>query len=301
MFYFYNPFKKKLNIFKKISIKIFILLFSFFIIFFFYFLTPPFGNEDVVVNVTKGKSVISVGNELKEKKSIRSIFLFKVFFKFFDKNKMLEGDYLVYKNSPVFNVSKQFANGKYNIDKIKITLREGLTNEEMAQIFSLNLDNFNKDLFLDLAKEKEGYLFPDTYLFFQSVSESDIIKKMEINFNNKINTLEISEDINFSDVVKMASILEGEASGEEDVYLISGILWKRLKIGMPLQVDVDKNTYKEKGLPEKPLNNPGLSFIDAALNPKYSSYLYYIHDKNGIAHYAENFEEHKININKYLK
>ena len=70
---------------------------------------------------------------------------------------------------------------------------------------------------------------------------------------------------------------------------------------MPLQVDIDKSTYLEKGLPEKPLNNPGLLSIRAAINMENSSYLYYLHEKNGNVHYAVSFDEHKRNISKYLK
>ena len=103
------------------------------------------------------------------------------------------------------------------------------------------------------------------------------------------------------EIITMASILQGEASGENDIGIISGILWKRISLGMPLQVDVDKNTYTSKGLPSDPLNNPGLLSIEGALNPINSSYLYYLHDKNGNAHYAVTFEEHKRNISKYLK
>lgn len=99
----------------------------------------------------------------------------------------------------------------------------------------------------------------------------------------------------------MASILEGEAKGKEDIGLISGILWKRISLGMPLQVDVDRSTYEKKGFPVAPLNNPGLMSINASLNPIASKYLYYLHDKNGKVHYATSYEEHKRNINNYLK
>jgi UPF0755 protein len=70
---------------------------------------------------------------------------------------------------------------------------------------------------------------------------------------------------------------------------------------MPLQVDVYKKSYSLKGLPDNPINNPGIISIKASLNPKESNYLYYLHDKNGLIHFAKNFEEHKKNINEYLK
>ena len=70
---------------------------------------------------------------------------------------------------------------------------------------------------------------------------------------------------------------------------------------MPLQVDVAPETYKIKGLPKSPIGNPGLEAIVATIRPQSSPYFYYLHDKDGIVHYAKNFTEHKKNILKYLK
>jgi UPF0755 protein len=74
-----------------------------------------------------------------------------------------------------------------------------------------------------------------------------------------------------------------------------------MRIGMPLQVDVAMETYKEKGLPKKPINNPGLVAITAVLNPVYTEYLYYITGNDGEMYYAKTFNDHKRNIAKYLK
>ena len=99
----------------------------------------------------------------------------------------------------------------------------------------------------------------------------------------------------------MASIIEREAKGDSDRGYISGILWNRINKNMPLQVDAALKTYKTKGLPEQPICNPGLEAIKAAIHPVLSNYLYYLHDKNGVIHYAKTFEEHKKNKLKYLK
>ena len=103
------------------------------------------------------------------------------------------------------------------------------------------------------------------------------------------------------EIITMASLIEGEAKGNIDRGFISGILWKRLSMNMPLQVDVALETYKTKGLPKNPIGNPGLEAIKAAIYPKDSAYLYYLHDKKGNIHYAKNFLEHQVNIRKYLK
>ena len=169
---------------------------------------------------------------------------------------------------------------------------------------SLKLANFNKDKFLLEAKDKEGYLFPDTYFFLNNANETDVIKSMSDNFEKKINPL-LSEIISSGktekEIIIMASIIEREAKGEIDRDVISGILWKRISIGMPLQVDAAPETYKVKGLPKSPICNPGLEAIKASIHPQSSPYLYYLHDKDGNIHYARTFAEHKKNKLKYLK
>ena len=126
---------------------------------------------------------------------------------------------------------------------------------------------------------------------------------MTDNFEKKVSSLKpriVASGKTEEDIIKMASLIEEEAKGDVDRAIISGILWKRLAIGMPLQVDAVPDTYKTKGLPENPISNPGLKAIEAAIHPENSSFLYYLHDKDGNIHYARSFEEHKTNKRKYL-
>lgn len=271
----------------------------------YYLLSAPINSKDVTIHISSGQSINFVSSELKDKGVIRSEFTLKVFIELLKSgNGIVAGDYLITKNSPVFIVAWQVARGHHKVTQIKVTIIEGSTNEEIANLLADKLTGFRKDLFLSEANDKQGYLFPDTYFFFPQDTREEIIEKLSNNFKNKIKSISSSIDSSgksLSDIITMASILEGEASGKDDASIISGILWKRISLGMPLQVDADMTTYKTKGLPEQPLDNPGLAFIDAALNPVKSTYLYYLHDKNGKVHYAVTFEEHKRNIANYLK
>jgi len=105
--------------------------------------------------------------------------------------------------------------------------------------------------------------------------------------------------------------------------VVSGILWKRLKNNIPLQVDatisyitgkktteisieetkIDSlyNTYKYKGLPLGPVCNPGLESIKAAIYPKNSEYWYYLSTPEGETIFSKTLEEHNIAKAKYLK
>jgi len=194
--------------------------------------------------------------------------------------------------------------GIHNVEPIKITLREGVTNQEIVDILNSKLKSFHKELFLNKAKDKQGYLFPDTYFFYPLTTTDEIFNTLSDNFirRTKILNSEINQSgKKLSDIVTMASIVEKESHGKDDAQLISGVLWHRIRVGMPLQVDVDKSTYTAVGLPSHPISNPGLFSIEASLRPIDSSYLYYLHDKNGVVHFAVTFAEHKKNINRYLK
>jgi UPF0755 protein len=150
---------------------------------------------------------------------------------------------------------------------------------------------------------KEGYIFPDTYIIFPSTNTEEIIEEISNNFNEKIKSIKNIENNKkiIDEIIIMASLLEKEAKGKDDISLISGILWKRINIGMMIQADAAPETYKNKGLPKEPISNPGLLSIKAALDPVWSQYLYYLHDKTGQVHFAESYKEHINNINKYLK
>jgi UPF0755 protein len=281
------------------------LIIGFVALFSYYLLFAPYGNKDIIIHISNGASINSVALKLEGEKAIRYDFTLKVFIKLLKKGKgIISGDYLIKKNSPVWTVAWQISRGYHNIEPIRIIIREGLTNEDIATMLADKLAGFRKDLFLTGTNNKQGYLFPDTYFFFPLDTTDEIIEKLSNNFEVKIKNL--SSEINKSgkstaQIIIMASILEGEASGKEDIRIISGILWRRISLDIPLQVDIDKSTYETKGLPSEPLNNPGLQSIEAAINPVSSSYLYYLHDKNGGVHYAVTFEEHKSNIAKYLK
>lgn len=251
--------------------------------------------KDVIIHITKNESIQETVQLLKDNDVIDQPKTFLLLSKVFDLN-IKTGDYFFLKGSTLPKVFLQLALNDHNIDPIKVTIREGLDNEQISRVIKKQNLNFNEELFLEKTKGLQGKLFPDTYFFYPMTTVEEIISEMNLNFKNKTKNLSLS-----SDELVMASILEGEANGDKDNKIISGILWKRLGIGMPLQVDVDKSTYHNKGLPDYPLNNPGLSSIKAAIDPRETNYLYYLHDNDGNVHYASNYEDHKKNIKLYLK
>lgn len=279
------------------------------------FLSPPkHFPSGRVVRIEKGLNLQEISSKLSDKGVIKSRWAFVFFTEVLNKAREIKyGDYIFNEPVSVFGIINRMVKGEFGVKLVKITVPEGSDNRDIAEIFS-GFENFNKAEFLDKTKKYEGYLFPDTYLILPTAETDEIIKAMRDNFNAKIGKID-------PEILTMASLIEKESPQGKERKIISGILWKRLKIGMPLQVDAvfpyltrrekifladlkinsPYNTYLHKGLPPGPIANPGPNAIDAALHPKKSPYLYYLHDKNGRIHFAKTYKEHLKNKEKYLK
>lgn len=295
---------------KKLYVKK-VIIFSFSVVFlavFFYFFlvsAPSDFPSQSIINIPKGENLTSISEKLKDSHIIRSKVLFEMFVVVYGgENHITEGDYLFENKLPVFEIARRVARRDRHLAPVRVTIPEGYDNAEIANTFSQYLRNFNKAKFISEAKNLQGYLFPDTYFFFTTDNEGNVLKYLSDNFSKKIKI--VSKDIALSgksekDIIIMASIIEREAKGDSDRGIISGILWNRISKKMPLQVDAVPDTYKKIGLPSSPICNPGQEAIIAAIYPVRSHYLYYLHDKNGMIHYAVSFNEHKENKLKYLK
>ncbi|MBX4198201.1 endolytic transglycosylase MltG [Candidatus Parcubacteria bacterium] len=224
----------------------------------------------------------------------------------------------VLKFKPAYNIARSYIRFVY--------IPEGLRREQIANQFATALGWTNKE------KEKllgidEGYLFPGIYVVSANAGPSDISKKLNDAFiKNVIDKQENlkNKTVDVDTIMKIASIIQREAAGPQDMEVISGIIWNRLFQGMNLDIDAtlqyvkgneetwwpgvnpeDKsldspyNTYKNVGLPPSPISNPGEAAINAALNPAQTKALFYIHDRNRKIHTAETYEQHKRNIQRY--
>jgi UPF0755 protein len=288
-----------------ITISVFVIVVFFTASYFLFFSAPSDFPDQTIINIEKGSTLRSISEDLKLKNIIRSKVLFEAFVIVYgDENHIAEGDYLLERKLPVFEVARRISRRDRRLAPVKITIPEGFDANQIANAFSSKLKNFNTEGFLLEAKNKEGYLFPDTYFFSTTDDEKDVLKYMSDNFNKKVQSLLksiTSSGKNQNEIIIMASLIEREAKGDNDRGIISGILWNRISKKMPLQVDAAPETYKTRGLPQSPICNPGLEAIKASLNPVSSTYFYYLHDKEGLIHYARSFTEHKQNISKYLR
>ena len=295
-------------IFTKSWLKIVVLIVIFLAIFFCLlkiifppadFPTSPFFHVD------RGKSVSQIATELTAKHFIQSPLIFKLSVYLLGGEKSLQvGTYFFKQPTSVVTIALKLTHHFLGYRPVTVTVYEGMSNAKIALALAKKLPNFSSKNFLAKTKSLEGRLFPDTYFFSPYDSVDDVIYEMNQNFAEQISSLKMEillSGKSLSQILTMASIIEGEAKTDPDRHLISGILWKRISIGMPLQVDVAKSTYKQRGLPDQPIANPGLASIEAAIHPTASPYLYYLTGRNGQMYYAKTFSEHKKNVRLYLK
>jgi len=283
--------------------------------------------------VKRSESVNQIAERLTEAKLIKHPLVFRlvVWRNGLDK-KIQAGSFELCPSMSVYQIAERLTQG---VDDLWLTFPEGLRVEEMADLVSeqVGLDEFDKADFLDQAKVKEGYLFPDTYLVPKTIGATDLLILLTNTFEQKVEK-GLAEQLTASpkslaEIITMASLVQREAgSDEEEMAHIAGILWNRIAAGQGLAVDctlqylagynqeLDSwwsppaaslktsnsqfNTYKFAGLPPTPIANPGLAAIKASLNPLTTDDFYYLHSE-GKVYYAKTLAEHNANVQKYLK
>lgn len=286
--------------------------------------SPKSFSIEEIVKIEKGESIKSVSNDLKNRKIIRSRALFNLYIQLSQKSTIASGEYLFEEPENVFSVAKRIKNADYRLPTSMITLTEGVTNAEMAELLSKKFPTISKEAFIQKTNALEGYLFPDTYKFNSNVTTDEAIFAIRENFKQKIKSIDEkikTSKYNLEQIIIMASIVEAEstADGRQEV---ANILWKRYEMGMALQVDapfvytlgkgtadltIDDlksdslyNTYTRTGLTPTAIGNPGLDSITAAASPQPTQNLYFLTGKDGKMHYAKSFEGHKQNRALYL-
>jgi len=298
---------------------------------------PSGGGEKIFV-INKGESLSSIARRLEKEDIIKNNLAFLVFLKFSGEDKNIQaGSFRLSGEDGFEQIVKKLQVGRIDL---WATILEGWRREQIA----IELENelgISASEFFSLTHDKEGYLFPDTYLFPYDASAQTAVNILTNNFEKKwgqIRQEAQDQGLTKEEVVIMASLLEREAKTDDSRQMVAGILLKRLKTpGWLLQVDagaqyvkdsancvngnwVDSscdwwqpvtrsdlqidsvfNTYVHSGLPPSPICNPSLSSLSAVVNAKKSDYWFYITGNDNLMHYAKTIEEHNANINRYLR
>ena len=206
-------------------------------------------------------------------------------------------------------------------------LEEFVVTDEAIELYSEYW--FLRNLEFDHKYSLEGFLFPDTYEFYMDDDPDRVIEKFLDAFNNRFSPRLIDKyaalnkrlgtDFTLYEVIIVASIIERESANADESYSISSVFYNRLthassypylNSDATILYDTDYrskgqlnsnqainnspyNTYTKTGLPPTPIANPGLSSLDAALDPAETNYYFFIFDESINAHrFSQSLSEH---------
>jgi len=174
----------------------------------------------------------------------------------------------------------------------------------------------------------EGFLFPDTYVFFRRQNPESVIRTLLANFGTRMDmngVFELVEESEFTlyEIVKIASLIERETGHASEFPIISSVIHNRLNPAIwptgllqidatiqyilpelqevmdieSLEIDSPFNSYMYPGLPPTPIANPGIATILAALNPASTSNLFYALHVDGFHRFFQNYAQHSAFVN----
>ena len=221
--------------------------------------------------------------------------------------------------------------------EVTITIPEGTDIQSIGEIleqflsfsaeeFLTDANNFDATDFAFVESDSlEGYLFPDTYRFFNTAVPDDVIRKMLQTFEVKaLPTLTATDELSAYEVLILASIIEKEVMTPNDRRVVSGIFMNRIRDGMRLQsdatlnyvvregrdranaqdlaLDSPYNSYKVDGLPPTPITNMGVDSIKAASEPAEHEFFFFLttRDQPPRSIFSRTYDEHLTAIRTYL-
>lgn len=222
----------------------------------------------------------------------------------------------------------------------RVTIREGLWKKEVfaalskgtglpvAEYAAAAKDPQALGLPATAKGNLEGYLFPSTYEFPAKSTAAEQLKTMVAKTVSELEKAGVAE-ADMERTLIVASIVEGEVSGDADRAKVARVIENRIKtVSAPnyglLQMDstvhfaVQKrgragtsdadrnspspyNTYKVQGLPPGPINSPGAASIAAAASPAEGTWLFFVttDPDTGETKFATTTAEHQRNVQEF--
>lgn len=212
----------------------------------------------------------------------------------------------------------------------KVTVPEGYTVEKIAAAVAATGLIAPPDAreIARFADRYEGRPFPDTYLFTRPLTLEQAFEQMA-KWGERYWTAEKLARLKKLGITRqqaliMASIIEKETALPAERPMVAAVIYNRLKLGMPLQmdptniygleragkyhgvlghtqiiVDTPYSTYHHAGLPPGPIGSPGAVSLDAVLYPADSDVLYFVADGSGGHRFARTEKEHERNVARW--
>lgn len=309
-------------------------------------------NEDGTTSTVSSADMDAIIDHLEKEGLIEYKFLFKIYSWFSNADqKITAGTYELNTEMDYRALVTNMGSSSSTRQTVDVTIPEGYTVEQVFQLLENNgvstveklTDmaanwpykwNFLQDLPLGDHRRLEGYLFPDTYTFYQGEDPKYVINKMLARFDQQVEQyyelFEADENgvtpsgYTLHEMVILASMIEKETDGQ-DYTTISSVLHNRLTNttaetagflqidatlvyinGGRLPVEADKqinspyNTYMYKGLPSGPISNPGMASLYAAIKPESTKYYFYaLNPETGRHEFSRTYAEHQNKLASY--
>ena len=289
--------------------------------------------ETLIINVDQGYGLNQVINTLEKKELTARPTILKSYVKVFKSRVNIKaGEYLVSKDENIFKLFKKISEGSVYYRQIR--LKEGSTFNEILDLFSNNqyvkkdhhfnnVEKIKSILGLDVIS-LEGQFHPDTYNYIKGDSYIDILNRSNLKHQEILEELWNSRSLNLPyknsyEALILASLIEKEGIEKRQ---IAGVFVRRLQLGMKLQSDPTiiyalgkdfdgdikrsditmkhpYNTYHIKGLPPGPIGLVSKSSLEAAINPKEGTSLYFVAKGDGTHYFSDTLEEHNRAVRKY--
>tara|TARA_Y100000590_G_scaffold434238_1_gene552220 strand:- start:1395 stop:2312 length:918 start_codon:yes stop_codon:yes gene_type:complete len=289
--------------------------------------------ETLIINVDQGYGLNQVISILDKKELTSRPTILKAYVRIFNSRANIKtGEYLVSKDENIFKLIKKITEGSVFYRQIR--LKEGSTFNEISDLFTNNqyikkdhhFNNVEKiKAILDLdVISLEGQFHPDTYNYLKGDSYIDILNRSNLKHQEILEELWNSRSLNLPyknsyEALILASLIEKEGIEKRQ---IAGVFVRRLQIGMKLQSDPTiiyalgkdfdgdirrsditmkhpYNTYHIKGLPPGPIGLVSKSSLEAAINPKEGTSLYFVAKGDGTHYFSDTLEEHNRAVRKY--
>ena len=315
------------------------------------------GGQSQQFVVEQGETPTDIAKALKEAGIINSDLFFRLYLKQTGTGPSLQyGTFSLRAGMSYDEIITELQTPAKRQDVVRVTFPEGNTLIQFAKAMEEAglctaqqfIDEANNGDFSDIPfwsqidtdpntfMKAEGYLFPDTYEFYQDDTVHNMVAKLFSQFNGQITdemTARMKElGLSLRETITLASLIQEEAGDPANMPGVSGVFHNRLKPGSPypkMGSDVtwyyisdfirpyyatlgqqvpdgledayytgDNDPNSRTGLPAGPLSNPGIDAIKAALYPEDNDYYFFLTDANGKYYYAKTYDEHLANIQK---
>lgn len=292
---------------------------------------------ECTIEIEQGMATSQIADELQECGAVRIPFLFRMYAKLKHYDSQFKYGVYTFNNEAGYEaLSVMLIEEGAKAQSVPVTIPEMSSVDDIAKILEENgvctksdflneVQNgeFDYDFVKDIPEEKvyyrlEGYLFPDSYDFYNFDSKEcahlavdKMLKTLDGKLNSTIRKKISDSGYTLHEIMTMASIVELEAGGSPDEMAnVAAVFFNRLKSEDFVTLGSSPtrkypygngryNTYEAAGLPPGPLCSPSLNSIKASAEPTENfDYYYFVTDKSMKFYYRKTLAEHNAIIAK---